>query len=101
MERVVSATEARIHFGELMRQVTENHEPIIVERGGRSHVVILSVEEFERLLRGQRQGDDWKHLVRQARAQIRAGLGERQMPPTEEILQQVRGKRDEQLLALR
>ena len=101
MERVVSATEARIHFGELMRQVAETHEPIIVERGGRSHVVILSVEEFERLLRGQRQENDWKHLLRQAREQIQAGLGGRHLPPSEKILQQVRGERDEQLLALR
>jgi prevent-host-death family protein len=35
MGRVVSATEARIHFGELMRQAVESQEPIIVERGWR------------------------------------------------------------------
>jgi prevent-host-death family protein len=45
MTRVVSATEARIHFGELMRQAVENHETTIVERGGKSHVVVMSVEE--------------------------------------------------------
>jgi hypothetical protein len=28
MGRVVSATEARIHFGELMQQAAENHETI-------------------------------------------------------------------------
>jgi prevent-host-death family protein len=43
MEHVVSATEARIHFGELMRRAVEKQVPTIVERGGEPHVVILSV----------------------------------------------------------
>lgn len=100
MGYVVSATEARIRFGELMRRAVESHEPIIVERGGKSHVVVLSVDEYERLLTGQ-QKDDWKDLVRQARDEILADLGGRELPPPEEILKQVREGRDEQLLALR
>ena len=101
MGRVVSATEARIRFGELMRQAVDSHEPIIVERGGQSHVVVLSVEEYERLVRGQRQKDDWRNLVSQAREQIKAELSGRELPPPEEILAQLREERDEQLLALR
>ena len=101
MERVVSATEARIHFGELMKQAVDSHEPIVVERGGKSHVVVLSVDEYERLLKGQRQQDNWQELVRQARAQIQADLGGRALPPPEEILAQIRKDRDEQILALR
>jgi len=100
MEHVVSATEARIRFGELMRRAVESREPIIVERGGKSHVVVLSVDEYERLLR-RRQEDDWRELVRQARAQVQADLDGRKLPPPEEILQQLREGRDEQLLALR
>jgi prevent-host-death family protein len=99
MGRVVSA-EARIRFGELMRQAVEDHETIIVERGGKSHVVVLSVEEYERLLKRQHQGD-WRALVRAARAQIRAEIGDRPLPRPEEILDQVREDRDEQLLRLR
>ena len=100
MGRVVSATEARIHFGELMRQAVENHETIIVERGGKPHVVVISVEEYERLLKRQQQGD-WKELVHGARAQIQADLGDRTLPRPEEILDQIREGRDEQLLAMR
>ena len=100
MRRVVSATEARVRFGELMRQAVENHETIIVERGGKSHIVIMSVEEYERLQKGQQQGD-WKELVRGARTQIRADLGGQKLPPPEEIIHQVREDRDEQLLAMR
>jgi prevent-host-death family protein len=100
MGRVVSATEARVRFGELMRHAVENHETIVVERGGRSHVVVMSVEEYERLLKRQQQGD-WKELVHGARARIQAELGDRTMPRPEEILDQVREERDEQLLVLR
>ena len=100
MERVVSATEARIHFGELMRQAVDSHEPIIVQRGGEAHVVILSVDAYERLL-SQREQADWKDLVDRARAQIRNELRGRELPPPEEILRQVREERDEQLLSLR
>ena len=100
MERVVSATEARIRFGELMRQAVETHEAIIVERGGKPHVVVLSVEEYERRLKRQQQ-DEWKGLVHGARAQIEADLGGRTLPRPEEILDQVREGRNEQLLAMR
>jgi prevent-host-death family protein len=100
MGRVVSATEARIRFGELMRQAVENHETIIVERGGRSHVVVMSVEEYERLLKRQQQGA-WRELVLGARAQIQAELGDRTLPRPEEILDQIREGRDEQLLGMR
>jgi prevent-host-death family protein len=100
MGRVVSATEARIRFGELMRQAVENHETIVVERGGKSHVVVISVEEYERLLKQQRQGD-WQELVQAARDQIQAELGDRKLPRPEEILDQVRESRDEHLLDMR
>ena len=100
MDRVVSATEARIRFGELMRQAVENRETIVVERGGKAHVVIMSVEEYERLLKRQHQGD-WRELVHGARAQIQAELGDRTLPRPEDILDQIREGRDEQLLGLR
>jgi prevent-host-death family protein len=100
MGRVVSATEARIHFGELMRQAVETNEAIVVERGGKSHVVVLSVEEYERLLKGQEQAA-WKELANASRTQIQADLGGRTLPPPEEILEEAREGRDEELLAMR
>jgi prevent-host-death family protein len=101
MSQKMSATEARIHFGELMRRAVESHEPIIIERGGEPHIVILSVDEYERLLKAQQPQADWKSLVDQARAQIRTELGDRKLPPPEEILRQLREERDAKLLALR
>jgi len=100
MERTMSATDVRVRFGEVMRWVVEKQKPIIVERGGKPHVVVLSVEEYERLRAGRRERDDWRDLVRQAREQMRIELGERVLPPPEEIIRQMREERDAQLVAL-
>jgi len=100
VERTVSATEARIHFGELMRQAVEEGEPIIVERGGEAHVVVLSMEAYQRLLEGQRQ-ESWQDLVDRARTQVRSDLAGRELPSPDLILQQTREERDAQLLDLR
>jgi prevent-host-death family protein len=100
MGRVVSATEARIRFGKLMREAVESNEAIIVERGGKSHVVVLSVEEYERLLKGQQKAE-WKELAHAARTQIQADLGGRPLPPPEEMLEEAREGRDGELLDMR
>jgi prevent-host-death family protein len=101
MERRMSATEARIRFGELMRWVVESQEPVVVERGGEPYVVVLSVDRYEDLLAGRQEPEDWRKLVHQAREQIRAELGDRELAPPDEVLRQIREERDAQLLALR
>lgn len=101
MQRKMSATDARIHFGELMRRVVETQEPVIVERGGKPHVVVISVEEYERFVAAQEAREGWRELVRQAREQVRADLGEGDLPPPEEVLRAMREERDEQLIPVR
>jgi prevent-host-death family protein len=101
MERKISATDARIHFGELMRRVVENQESVIVERSGEPHVVVISVDEYERLMAAQEEQEDWRELVAHARAQVRADLGDRKLTPPEEVLRQIREERDERLAPLR
>jgi len=67
MERkVVSATHARIHFGEIMRHVVEREEPVIVERSGKPLVVVLSVEGYEKLTGRQRRNEASSALDRLA-----------------------------------
>jgi prevent-host-death family protein len=101
MGRVITATEARVHFGELMREVVENQQPVIVERGGKPQVVVLSINEYENLLAGQAQREDWRTLLAQAHERIRADLGDRKLPPPEEIIREMREERDAQLMDLR
>jgi len=100
VEHTVNATDARIHFGELMRRAVEEGEPIIVERAGKARVVVLSIDAYQRLLEGQRQ-ESWQDLVERARAQIRSDLAGRRLPSPDEILQQIREERDAQLVDLR
>lgn len=102
-ERVVSATEARIHFGELMQRVVQHQEIVIVERAKEPQVVMLSLTEYQRLKASQRR-ETWREAMDAAarvRAEIATRLGDQQLPPPEEILRQVRQERDEQLLGLR
>lgn len=82
-----------------MRTVVEHDEPIIVERAGRPEVVILSITEYERLRAYKK--DDLLDRVDHLRARIRAELGNRELTPSEEIIQQMREERDAHLMDLR
>jgi prevent-host-death family protein len=99
MERVISATEARIHFGDLMRKVTENQEAVIVERDGKPQVVVLALEEYERLKASQ-PCSDWRQTMERAIAladSISASRGGHPLPEPPEVIRQMREERDEQL----
>lgn len=101
MEKVVSATEARIHFGEMIRRVVEEEEVIVVEKGGISQLVMLSVGHYQQLKQehaAQRQ-TAWKQIMA-VHAMIRERRGDEPITPSpSEIIRQMREERDEQLLA--
>ncbi len=96
MERRISATEARIRFGEVMQQVVESRGPIVVEHGGKPCVVVLYIAEYERL-RAAQQEEGWRESLARA-VQVGARIRERRagepLTPPEEILRQVREGRD-------
>jgi len=94
MQRTMSATEARIRFGELMRHVVEKQEPVIVERSGKPCVVVICVDRYEQLLAAREEREDWRELVRRAREQVRAELGERDLTPPEDVLREVRKRKE-------
>lgn len=98
--RKVSATEARVHFGELMRRATAEQEAIIVERGGEPHVVILSVTQYERLKAARETQIGWLERVDAARKRAAADLGGRSLPPAEDIIRAMREQRDDEFLDL-
>jgi len=80
----VSATEAKTHFGELIRRVKVGKEYIIVERDGLPVLGILDADELE----------DYLDLHDESlRAQIRQGYREYQAGKTrsvEKVLAEVR-----------
>lgn len=43
----IAATEARIHFGDVLRRVHNNHEQLIVEKDGLPVAAILGHAEYE------------------------------------------------------
>jgi len=49
MPRVMSATQVRMHFGDVMRRVAETGEPVIVERAGEPRVAVVPLSDYERL----------------------------------------------------
>ncbi|MDO9129006.1 MAG: type II toxin-antitoxin system prevent-host-death family antitoxin [Anaerolineales bacterium] len=96
MNRTVSATQARIHFGEIMRRART--EPVIVERDGKPEVVVISKQEYDRLATAAPK-PDWRKMLAETHALIRAELGDREIQPSpEEVIRQGREERDEQLL---
>lgn len=63
MPKVISATEARIRFGELMRLAVEKGEVVIVARGGKPYVTILPFSEYKRL-REREKERGWKESLK-------------------------------------
>ncbi len=100
MEKTVSATEARIHFGKMMRHVAEEQQTIIVERSGQPQIVMISIDSYERLKAGRRSPDSWWEHIMKVRNTVAAEIKGRPLPPPEEIIQQMREERDAQLLDL-
>jgi prevent-host-death family protein len=99
MKSVIGATEARVHFGELMRQVTEKGQAVVVERDGRPQVVVLSVAAYERLraAAGRASWEDALERAAEVAAVIAAHRGGQPLPPPDEMLREAREERDEQL----
>src|SRR5918997_1886231 len=56
-ERRVSATEARVRFGELLDGVTARHDVVFVKRAGKEVAVVVSVEDWEAACAGR--SDKW------------------------------------------
>jgi len=100
MERRMSATQARINFGEVLRYVAEERQPVIVERAGTPHAVIIAIEEYEQLKKEQQQQLTLDTALRQtqvARALTRKELAGKQLPDIVDTIHQIREERDAEL----
>lgn len=95
MLRTISATKARINFGDVMKQAKIG--PVVVERGGKAEVVVLSKKAYDQLV-ATNQRKDWRKLLEEAHKSIRAEIGDRQLSDPAEMLRLAREERDEQLL---
>ncbi len=93
MRKAVSATEARIRFGELLRRVADRGEAVVVERSGRPAVVVLSLVEYERLRAGAGRRAGLEKALEVA-ARIRARRGDVALPDPAGVVREGREERD-------
>lgn len=100
-EKVMSATEARVHFGEVMREVSERDEIVIVERGGNPMIAIISMEQLDRFRQASadEEGRDWFDRAMRSRERIRRAFGDRPIPDIDQLVDDMREERDAQILA--
>jgi prevent-host-death family protein len=97
--KTMSATEARVHFGALLRDVIERGETIIVERSGTPQIAVLSIREYERLRNGQPATPEWERQLNELHDLIRRRHGDREMPDAVELVNAGRDERDAELFA--
>ena len=93
-ERTISATEARVHFGELLDSVRHNMDIVWVQRAGVPQAVVVPVGVWKRL---QEKEDPWTAAARRMEAhweymrkQQEAGRIKDVGPSTEEIIRAMR-----------
>jgi prevent-host-death family protein len=95
MMKTVSATEARVHFGEITRRVEERGEAVVVERDGREIVAIVPIGEYRRYVAARTtKRDSWQELE-ELHALVRAELGDRKVTPAEEMIRRIREEDDD------
>lgn len=102
MSKTMSATDARIHFGELMRHVTEYQEPVFVERAGKLQVVVISAAEYENLI-AQRKNPGWRdtfYKITELSQTIKERREEAPLTSPEEIIRQTREERSDDIQSL-
>lgn len=93
------ATEARVHFGEMLRRVSEGGERVIVERGGTPRAVLLSIEDYEYLTRHELPSSDWQQLVDESREAYAQAFAWDSLPNIDQVFHEMRKDRDAELLA--
>lgn len=103
MEKTISATEARVHFGQWLRRVAEQNVTLVVEKAGKPEAVLLSMEVYGQLraARGAEEGLDALARAAEVRDRIRARRGGAPVSAPEDVIARLRAERDDELAPLR
>jgi prevent-host-death family protein len=99
MQVTVSATEARVHFGEIMQDAVRCQQPIVVEKAGKPQVVILAYDLYRQLVGGAEE--DWRMLLTMGHAMVKHDLLGRELPSAQDMIDAAREARDEELADMR
>lgn len=89
MPKILTATEARIHFGELLRTVNTIDDHIVIEKDGRPAAVMMSPDHFATLSR-RYTPEDILERARQTREMIAQAFAGRPIPDADELIDEGR-----------
>lgn len=73
MTKSISSTEAQNKFGQVMNDVTQNHTRYIVERRSNPQAVILSFDDFTRLLNDDLERQTMAQILQEVRPMYKLG----------------------------
>jgi len=100
----VSATEVKNSWGRVVQRVLQHREPALVETKGKPTVVILPVDDYEKLI-AERDAKIHKRqqLLLLAEAErfakeVAARYPGRSLPASDELIREMREERDNELL---
>lgn len=94
MKDMINATEARTHFSEVMQRAQT--APVIITWHGKPEVVVISKDEYDRLMEAAPKSD-WRKMLEETHELIRKELNGRQLPDPAEMIRRGREERDVQL----
>jgi prevent-host-death family protein len=83
--RHVSATDARVRFGELLDAVRNRGETVIVEKSGEPMAAVIPISEYRRLTR-RVLGQDWWDRQRKISEELARNLDGRPYPDERELI---------------
>ncbi|MEW6714527.1 MAG: type II toxin-antitoxin system Phd/YefM family antitoxin [Nitrospirota bacterium] len=69
----VSSTQAQNNFGQVIDDVTQNHTRYIVERRGNPKAVILSFDDFARVLNNAKERQEMGSIIRELQPEYGVG----------------------------
>ncbi len=98
MNKTMSATEARIHFGEVLDEVEEEGARIIIERSGKPAAAIVSMRDLGLIKVNAYDRTNAIEKVRALRERIAVHRSGEPLPDATEDIRAMREERDAELL---
>ena len=83
--RHISATTARVRFGELLDSVKDNGETVIVEKSGKPLAAVIPIAEYRRLTRRVLDQDFWDR-TRKVAEELERNLAGRPYPDERDLI---------------
>jgi prevent-host-death family protein len=71
--RFIVSTQAQNNFGRLLDDVSENRTRYVVKRFGHPKAVLISLDDFERLLASEAEGEKYLRILRDNRPEYALG----------------------------